>query len=155
MDNAIIDWNKIKNEYAVTNISTRDLAAKYGVPYGTLSKRAMREKWVQARERLLPSVEAGRQQAVAEAEAEAIQKVSYEEYKGILAAAGLLSEKIVEAVQMMSAEDVLKDKRGLRSLTGAIKDLTEIQGLMPTGADRQLPEAITVVIDGADDYCEV
>lgn len=142
MDNET--WLDVRKEYTTTDISTRELARKYDIPYGTLRKRATREKWAQERAQMGAEMGAGRAQAVRE--------VEYEDYKGLLLAAGLLSDKIAEAVQLMSAEDVLKDKRGLRSLTGAIKDLADIQGL--NKSDTQAAEAISVVINGADGFCE-
>lgn len=43
------DWEKIRNEYIMTNISTRKLAEKYGVPYGTLRGHAEGESWKKQR----------------------------------------------------------------------------------------------------------
>lgn len=159
------NWDKIKKEYTTTKIGGRELAAKYSVPYGTLRKRAERGKWAQERAQLDAETVAGRAQAVRDV----AREIEYQEYKGLLMAAGLLSDKIYEAVELMSAEDILKDKRGLRSLTGAIKDLADVQGFK-TDADRreqearirnlerqgetQQPESISVIINGADGFCE-
>ena len=43
------DWEAIRNEYIQTTISQRDLAAKHGVSYRTLSKRSTAEGWVDLR----------------------------------------------------------------------------------------------------------
>lgn len=40
-----MSWRKIKAEYIAGGISQRKIAAKYGVPFGTLQKRARVEKW--------------------------------------------------------------------------------------------------------------
>jgi transcriptional regulator with XRE-family HTH domain len=40
-----VSWRKIKAEYIAGGISQRALAEKYGVPFGTLSKRARKESW--------------------------------------------------------------------------------------------------------------
>ena len=40
-----MNWRKIKAEYIAGGISQRALAEKYGVPTGTLRKRAHLEKW--------------------------------------------------------------------------------------------------------------
>lgn len=40
-----MSWRKIKAEYIAGGISQRALAEKYGVPFGTLQKRARLEKW--------------------------------------------------------------------------------------------------------------
>lgn len=41
------DWLAIRREYETTAISQRKLAKLRNIPYGTLFKRAMREKWRQ------------------------------------------------------------------------------------------------------------
>lgn len=46
-----VDWLKIKTEYVTTQISTRDLAQKHGVPYSTLRKRAEKENWSEERKK--------------------------------------------------------------------------------------------------------
>ena len=40
-----VNWRKIKAEYIAGGISQRALAEKYGVPTGTLRKKAHLEKW--------------------------------------------------------------------------------------------------------------
>ena len=40
-----VSWRKIKAEYIAGGISQRGLAEKYGIPFGTLQKRARIEKW--------------------------------------------------------------------------------------------------------------
>jgi uncharacterized protein YjcR len=48
---ANFDWEKIKAEYISSSISTRDLAQKYGISYGTLRDRAQKEKWPEQRKK--------------------------------------------------------------------------------------------------------
>lgn len=40
-----MSWRKIKAEYIAGGISQRALAEKYSVPFGTLQRRALKEKW--------------------------------------------------------------------------------------------------------------
>lgn len=40
-----MSWRKIKAEYIAGGISQRALAEKYGIPWGTLRKKANLEKW--------------------------------------------------------------------------------------------------------------
>jgi transposase-like protein len=40
-----VSWRKIKAEYIAGGISQRKIAEKYGVPFGTLQRRARVEKW--------------------------------------------------------------------------------------------------------------
>ena len=44
-----VNWRKIKAEYIRGGISQQELSNKYGVPYGTLQKRARVEKWTAKR----------------------------------------------------------------------------------------------------------
>ena len=43
------NWTELKEQYATTSISLRDLAREAQVPLGSLTKAARRENWVQAR----------------------------------------------------------------------------------------------------------
>lgn len=43
------DWIAIRNEYASTDISTRELADKYEIPYNTVRDRSLRENWAEFR----------------------------------------------------------------------------------------------------------
>lgn len=47
---SVRDWIAIRNEYASTDISTRELAEKYGISYNTVKDRASREKWAEMRD---------------------------------------------------------------------------------------------------------
>jgi hypothetical protein len=155
------NWDDIKTEYITTHIGMRPLAAKYGITYNALRKRAERGAWV-----------AQRAQFVADTGADRVaihrEKVK-NEYKGLLDAAETLSDKICAAVEHITEEDIIKDKRGLRSLTGAIKDLADIQGVKSEADRREQeariknlerqaapdaePEPVRVIIAGADGFC--
>lgn len=44
-----VNWRKIKAEYVAGGISQRELSEKWGVPFGTLQKRARVERWTAKR----------------------------------------------------------------------------------------------------------
>ena len=46
-----MNWRKIKAEYIAGGISQRKIAEKYGIPFGTLQKRARVEKWNSKRQK--------------------------------------------------------------------------------------------------------
>ena len=46
-----MNWRKIKAEYIAGGISQRAVAEKYGVPFGTLQRRARVEQWNAKRKR--------------------------------------------------------------------------------------------------------
>lgn len=155
-------WHDIKTEYITTEISTRAIAKKYGISYSILSKRSAREHWEAARKQYLVKLEAKK--------LEAHTKIEVDEYKSLLRAASTLSEKLCSIVESVDAEDLtVGGMRDLRSLTMAIKDLAEIQGIKPDADKREQearikslerqsevvePEPVKVVICGAEDFCE-
>ena len=50
-EQAGVNWRKIKAEYIAGGVSQRELAEKYGIAWGTFSKRTRKEKWTAARKR--------------------------------------------------------------------------------------------------------
>ena len=62
-----MDWLKIKTEYVTTQISTRDLAQKYEVPYITLRRKAEKESWAEERKEHERKVSANVSQKITEA----------------------------------------------------------------------------------------
>lgn len=155
-------WIDIRNEYITTTIGTRELAKKYGISYSTLQKRATREQWMRERMQYSSGVAAEKVAVAATLE--------LDEYKKLLAAAGLLSDKLYSAISQMDERDIIRDKRGVRSLVGAIKDLADIQGFKPDADKREqearirnlekqinddaTPEPVQIIIAGGDGYLE-
>lgn len=155
-------WEQIKTEYITSNISMRALAKKHGVTFAALSKRAYRGQWAATREQ--------HGNAVDEAVLNAHTAIRVEEYKSLLRAACVLSEKLCSIAENVDAEELTVDgMRDLRSLTMAIKDLAEVQGLK-SDADRREqeariknlerqseavePEPVKVIIAGAEEFCQ-
>ena len=46
-----VNWRKIKAEYIAGGVSQRALADKYGIAWGTFSRRTRKEKWTAARKK--------------------------------------------------------------------------------------------------------
>lgn len=116
------DWTKIKTEYITdSNSSYRKLAEKYGVPLATLSRRAKEEEWTSLRV-----------QSEYKVSTEAINKV---EGKKIDRATRLMSVtdkllvKIEEAVEELSTAGIVLEKNTLKQISGALKDIKDIQGI--------------------------
>lgn len=106
----------MKAEYIAGDISYRELAAKYGVPFGTLRKVAAREQWAQKRA-----------QARTKADTILINKVGAAEGKkasDIIDVADKLLDKITELIETAPLES-----QAIRQLTSALKDLREIKGI--------------------------
>lgn len=155
-------WEQIKTEYVTTGIGLRPLAKKHDVSFTTIAKRAAREKWTTLRQQ--------QDNSVTTALLETHKEIKVEEYKSLLRAAGVLSDKLCQVVENVEAAELTVDSmRDLRSLTMAIKDLAEVQGLK-SDADRREqeariknlerqseiiePEPVKVVIAGAEGFCQ-
>lgn len=111
-----MDWNVIKAEYIAGGTSYRTLAKKYKVSVTTLTRLAIKEKWVELR-----------QQAESKAEAEMVKKVSSAKSKTnikINEVADKLIAKMNETIEMI---DVI-DGQTLKHFTSALKDLKDITG---------------------------
>lgn len=126
-------WEQIKNTYIVGDMGVRPLSAQFGISYDSLQKRATREKWADLRRQHRKKVAAKISDERAKSEAE--------QFCSVLAAAKTLSEKLCEVAQAVDTADLaVKDIRSLRSLTAAMKDLADIQGIK-SEADAREQEA--------------
>lgn len=135
-------WADIRDEYAQTDIGLRPLAAKHGVSFNTLKGYAKREQWSQLRAeyRLSMGLESVRRTAarterrkqdravdrIPEVREEQAERVS-----GVFATA----EKLLCAIDQMVDEGKLKSA-DIKCLTGALKDIKEIQMLQETLAPK-------------------
>jgi hypothetical protein len=123
------DWQAIKTEYITTDTSYRKLADKYGVHYKVISDRGKNEGWVELRS-----------QHQAKTLTKTLDKISKQEANR---AARIFSvaDKLLDKIEFLvdNGEDMLTDK-AIRSLTAAVRDLKEIQGVK-SKLDQQEQEA--------------
>lgn len=124
---ATIDYSKLKREYLRGNISYRELAKKYGVPFGTLRKVAAKEQWTQLRTQARTKADTKIIDAISEKEAQ--QAVD------IIDVADKLLGKISEIM-----DEIVLDTQSMKQLTSALKDLKDIKGIK-TEADMREQEA--------------
>ena len=153
-----MDWNALKTEYITDeSASYRGLSKKYDVSFSTLSKRATAEGWKELRRK-------HRENTVTKTVAKLENKQAGRLAK-LMDVSDKLLFKIEEAVDRFVAEEVLVDKQSLKQLTGALKDIKDIQSLksdldireqearianlQKQGQDEQAKE-IKVVFDGGD-----
>ena len=126
------DWNKIKTEYLTSDTSYRKLAQKYGVNATTIAKKASKEDWVSQRQQLANRTLSKTLTAVSNRQvnrAARLQKV-----------ADKLLNKIEAAVDDYKMEVLLVDRQSLRQITGALKDIKDIQ-MIRSEADLREQEA--------------
>ena len=113
------DWNKIKTEYLTSDTSYRKLAQKYGVNATTIAKKASKEDWVSQRQQQANRTLSKTLTAVSNRQvnrAARLQEV-----------ADKLLKKIEAAVDDYNMEVLLVDRQSLRQITGALKDIKDIQ----------------------------
>lgn len=117
------DWLKIKAEYITSTISYRALADKHNVPISTLQRRATKEGWPTERSRSEANIVA---KSVVLEENKRVNR-----YTRLLTVADKLLDKIEHAVDSLNDTEILGmiDKSTLRSISGALKDIKDIQNL--------------------------
>lgn len=126
------DWNKIKTEYLTSDTSYRKLAQKYGVNATTIAKKASKEDWVSQRQQLANRTLSKTLTAVSNRQvnrAARLQKV-----------ADKLLNKIEAVVDDYNMGALLVDRQSLRQITGALKDIKDIQ-MIRSEADLREQEA--------------
>ena len=121
------DWQAIKTEYITTDTSYRKLAEKYGVHYQAICQRSKAEGWIAQREQYKNDTITKIININSDQEVNRAQRIQS------------VSDKMLTKIEAMV--DGIKSAKDIRSLTAAIKDLKEIQGLNKSDLDRQEQEA--------------
>jgi transposase-like protein len=116
-----VDWNKIKAEYIAGKGSYRELAEKFGVSFNTLKTHAVEEGWHKLRQ------QANEKATTKIVEDEANRQA--QRMKRLLAVSDKLLVAVEKAVDSFNTEDLVFDKAVLKSLSGAIRDIKEIQNI--------------------------
>lgn len=136
------DYEAIKHEYITTELSYRTLAEKYGVNPSSLMKRGSEEGWVALREQRKSAAVAKIIEEESTAQAERMTR--------ILAVSDKILSAIEKAVDSFLVEELSLDKGALKQLTGALKDIKDIQLIKDDSADSA---GITVVFgDDVEEY---
>ena len=116
-----MDWNKLKREYIAGGTSYRKLAAKYDVPLSTLKRVAHDEDWVG----LMEQCKAKSATKIVEIESDK----QAERMRRLLKVSDDLLDVVEEAVANFKTGELMLDKTALKSLSGTIKDIKEIQNI--------------------------
>lgn len=133
------DWNKIKTEYITTDTSYRKLAQKYGVGASTLYARAGKEKWVEQKERHQSKTVAKTLDAISDKKADRASRLS-DVADRLMAKVEDLLERDAKTIEATDGEAYLLDAKGLKNLSGVLKDIKEIQ-MVRSDADLREQEA--------------
>lgn len=124
------DWTKIKTEYITDSKSSyRKLAEKYDVPFTTLKDRAKREGWAKLKTQTQHDI-------VTKTIDKDIDK-KVDRATRLMDVTDKLLVKVEEAVELLTITSVVADKSTLRQISGALKDIKDIQGIK---SDRDIRE---------------
>lgn len=116
-----MDWKKLKTEYIAGGISYRKLAEKYGESLSNIKRVAKNEGWVTLRNQCQTKA------ATKIVEMEANRQA--ERYNRLLRVSDDLLDVVEEAVRQFKCGELMMDKTALRSLSGTIKDIKDIQNI--------------------------
>ena len=116
-----MDFSKLKKEYLKGNTSYRKLAEKYNVPFGTLRKVAAKEKWTELRDKTRDKTDTKIVESISDEEANRAKR--------LLTVSDRLLERIEGMVEELTTGEVLLDRTTLKQITGALKDIKDIQGI--------------------------
>lgn len=116
-----MDWKKLKREYIAGGISYRKLADKYGVSFSTLKEVAAKEHWRDAK------VKCQAESTTKIIEIESDKQA--ERMRRLLSVSDKLLEAVEDAVDKFQAGELLLEKGALKSLSGTIKDIKDIQNI--------------------------
>ena len=128
-----MNWNKIKTEYITDESSTyRGLAKKYGIGLSTVTRRAKAEDWQGQRAQVEHKVNTKSLDAICDEQVKRATRLK--------TVADKLLAKIEAAVDDADMQELLKSKQALKQLTGALKDIKDIQ-MIRSDADVREQEA--------------
>ena len=116
-----MDWKKLRAEYIKGGTSYRKLAEKYNVSFHTLRKQAAKENWKALRD---------------ETSAKTVTKIieiesdhQADRMKRLLTVSDKLLMAVEDAVDKFQAGELMLEKSALKSLSGTIKDIKDIQNI--------------------------
>jgi hypothetical protein len=135
------NWNKIKNEYISSSISQRKLAEKYKVSYNTLKDRAKRENWTKSKDETHRKITSKTQQKTAE-------KISDEALDFTVDMILINSIAAKRSIEMLNKSELKPSE--LKNITGALKDISEIQKQYGNNSEKQHNE-LKQIFEDIDD----
>jgi hypothetical protein len=153
-----VDFSKLKKEYLKGGTSYRKLCKKYNVPLSTLKAVAAKEGWVELRDQTKARTDTKIVESISDGEADRAKR--------LLTASDKLLERIEGLIEELTTGEVLLDRTALKQITGALKDIKDIQGikspleieeqkariakLRKEAEDEDRTNEIAIVIEGGD-----
>ena len=141
------DWTEIRDDYQLNGLSYAKLAAKYDVPIDTLKKAAARQGWTnrKAKKEKILDLRAGRVNKAVKTVETAPSENGTIEMAPIILPEELSPEdrfqrvvcSLLAKVEASVAVIEPDNAKGLRALSGALKDLASLKGWDKDELDRE------------------
>ena len=116
-----MDWKKLRAEYIKGGTSYRKLAEKHNVNFHTLRKQAAKENWKALKDEVATKTVTKIVEIESTKQAERMNR--------LLTVSDKLLSAVEDAVEQFQAGELLLDKGALKSLSGTIKDIKDIQSI--------------------------
>lgn len=116
-----MDWKQLKREYIAGGTSYRKLAEKHKVSYNTLAKVAAKENWGSLKQETAEKITTKIVDIESDKQAERMKR--------LLTVSDMLLDAVEDAVSKFQAGELTLDKGALKSLSGTIKDIKDIQSI--------------------------
>lgn len=134
-------WSDIRTKYVTSDLSYRQMANKYGIPFTTLKDRARKEKWFEQQTQFRRDVDTNKKKIALRAETE--------RYKDVVDTAELGIQKIREKLA-----DPELTVNGLRALMAALIDAKNAQDLK-NKVEESKDNTIEIKVEGVpEEYLE-
>ena len=132
-----MDWSKLKREYIAGGTSYRKLAEKYGVSFSTLRKVAAKEGWTELRDKARAKTDTKLTDLISDQQAE--------RYKRLQDVTDMLLDNLETIVTRVTLDEMVLDKYTLKQITGALKDIKDIQNIK-SGLDLEEQKARIAIL---------
>ena len=116
-----MDWKKLKAEYIAGGTSYRKLAEKYKANLSVLKRIGKEENWVGLREQCKAKAATKIVEIESDKQAERMRR--------LLTVSDMLLDAVEESVKAFTTGELSIEKGVLKSLSGAIKDIKDIQNI--------------------------
>lgn len=115
-----MDWQAIKTDYITDESSSyRKLAKKYGISHNIIGAKAVKEGWVEQKKQFQDKTLAKTLNAISSQQSKRATRLQ--------SVADKLLSKIEQAVDDFDMAVLFVDKQALKQITGALKDIKDIQ----------------------------
>lgn len=132
-----MDWSKLKREYIAGGTSYRKLAEKHGVSFSTLRKVAAKEGWTELRDKARAKADTKLTDLISDQQAE--------RFKRLQDVTDMLLDNLENIVTKVTLEEMILDKYTLKQITGALKDIKDIQNIK-SGLDLEEQKARIAIL---------